>query len=356
VVARSLIVAFVVMLAGCAADRLVSASTAVAPGAAIKAADVGVDPALVPKVALGFRLWFEPRLSGNGKMSCATCHSHLSGFSNGEATAEGIRGQRGSRNVPTIYAASASETQFWDGRAESLEAQALGPITNPIEMDANMDDVVARLQAMPYYAGKFKAIYGTGVTPAGMAEAIAAFERALEVGPSAYERFWAGETTALTAQQKRGMAIFNSPRGRCVASHGTADLTDRAFHNIGVGYGPEGQPPKDLGRGGITQRDEDTGAFKTPTLRNVAKTAPYMHDGSLATLKDVVAFYNRGGSPNAHQDPRIRPLDLDEADQAALVAFLEALSGPDNLKALAKLPGIKNAKEAPLALPADLLR
>lgn len=353
---RSIIVALLVGLAGCAVDHQAAASGAFAPTAAVKAADVGVDPVLTARVALGFRLWFEPKLSGNGRMSCATCHRHTEGYSNGEATAEGIHGRRGNRNVPTIYAAAGSDLQFWDGRAASLEDQALGPITNPVEMDADLPTVLKKLEAMPYYPAKFKEAFGTGVTAGGLAVAIASFERALSVAPSAYERFWAGEPEALTAQQKRGMAIFNSPRGRCVACHGSADLTDRDFHNLGVGYGPEGQAPADLGRFAVTKKDEDQGAFKTPTLRNVEKTAPYMHDGSLATLEDVVAFYNRGGNPNAHQDRRVRPLNLNGEDQAALVAFLKALSGADNLKELGKLPGIKNAQEAPLALPADLVR
>lgn len=316
------------------------------------------NPVTQAKVELGFRLWFEPRLSGNNRMTCATCHHHMTGYSNGEATAAGIAGKRGNRNVPTIYAAAGSHEQFWDGRASSLEEQALGPIENPIEMDAKLPEVIKKLEAHPYYPQKFKEAFGTGVTADGMAKAIASFERALTVKPSAYERFWAGDQTALTAQQKAGMAIFNSPKGRCVACHSGPDLTDRRFNNIGVGFEKPYRPDRDLGRYAITKRDEDYGKFKTPTLRNVALSAPYMHDGSLATLKDVVAFYNQGGHDNPNLDPRIGKLGLTDEEQEALVAFLHALTGPDNLKDLGKLPGVPNPKgvNLPLAIPAELLR
>lgn len=312
------------------------------------------NPVTQAKVELGFRLWFEPKLSGNERMTCATCHHHMNGFSNAEPTAAGIHGKRGDRNVPTIYTAAASGLQFWDGRAESLEAQALGPIENPIEMDARLPEVVAKLEKHPYYPQKFQETFGTGVTPDGMAKALASFERALALAPSAHDRYWAGDREALTTQQKQGMAIFNSPKGRCVACHSGTDLTDRAFHNVGVGYEAGRREPKDLGRFAVTKRDEDRGAFKTPTLRNIARTAPYMHDGSLGTLKDVVAYYNRGGNPNEHLDPRIMPLNLTKDEEAALVAFLEAFTTTDNLKELGRLPGIRNPRENPrdVAIPA----
>jgi cytochrome c peroxidase len=288
-------------------------------------------------------------------MTCATCHHHTTGFSNGGPTAAGIHGQRGERNVPTIYAAAGSALQFWDGRAESLEAQALQPIENPIEMDARLPDVIRKLEQHPYYPQKFQQAFGTGVTTEGMAKALASFERALRLKASSYERFQAGEHDALTEQQQRGLAIFTSERGRCVACHSGPDLTDRRFHNTGVGQG--GASP-DLGRAGVTQRPEDRGAFKTPTLRNVAKSAPYMHDGSLPTLEAVVSHYNGGGGQNANLDPRLVPLGLTQGEEQDLVAFLRALSASDNLKELAGLPGIRNPRRSnePVALPADLLQ
>ncbi|MNT56585.1 Cytochrome c551 peroxidase precursor [compost metagenome] len=154
------------------------------------------------------------------------------------------------------------------------------------------------------------------------------------------------------------MAIFNSPRGRCVACHSGAELTDRRFHNIGVGFDGPYRPDRDLGRFAVTGKDEDYGSFKTPTLQNVERTAPYMHDGSLATLEEVVAFYNQGGHPNANLDPRIGKLNLNAEEQAAMVAFLKAFTAPDNLKDMGKLPGIHNPKtvKEPLTIPAELLR
>ena len=352
------------LLLGCQPADRGTATPALATAVAARAAGTpwseipapADNPVTQAKVELGFRLWFEPRLSGNNGMTCATCHHHQKGYSNAEPNAAGIHGKRGNRNVPTILAAAGSQAQFWDGRAASLEAQALGPIENPLEMDARLPEVVRKLEAHPYYPRKFQETFGTGVTPDGMAKALASFERALSLAPSAVERFWAGEREALSAQQQQGMAIFNSGKGRCVACHGGADLTDRSFHNVGIGFAPGRRAERDLGRYLVTGRDEDYGAFKTPTLRNVAATAPYMHDGSLPTLEAVVAHYNQGGHPNDHLDPRVAPLGLDAAEQAALVAFLRALSAPDNLKELGKLPGIPNPKGLPddLVLPAEL--
>jgi cytochrome c peroxidase len=314
------------------------------------------NPVTQAKVELGFRLWFEPKLSGNNRMTCATCHNHTMGYSNAQPNAAGIQGKRGDRNVPTIYAAATGALQFWDGRADSLEAQALGPIENPIEMDARLPDVIRKLEAHPYYPQKFQEAFGTGVTEDGIAKAIASFERALALKSSAVDRYWAGDREALTARQKQGMAIFNSPKGRCVACHSGPDLTNRSFHNVGVGFEQPGSQ-RDPGRYLVTKRDEDYGAFKTPTLRNVALSAPYMHDGSLQTLEDVVAFYNRGGNDNPNLDPRIGPLGLSTDEQGALVDFLKAYTAPDNLKDLGKLPGIRNPREASsaLAIPPDVL-
>lgn len=313
------------------------------------------NPVTQAKVELGFRLWFEPRLSGNGRMTCGTCHHHNRGFSNGQRNAEGIHGRRGRRNVPTIYAAAGATEQFWDGRAASLEAQALGPITDPLEMDAKLEDVVRRLTAHPYYPQKFKEAFGTEVNADGIARALASFERALKTAPSPYERFLLGDQQALTPQQQLGMTVFNSARGGCVSCHSGSDLTNRQFHNTGVGS--RGAAP-DWGRFGVTGEERDRGRFKTPTLRNVAMSAPYMHNGSLASLEAVVEFYDRGGESNANLDPAIQPLGLSGEEKAALVTFLHALSGPDNLIEIARLPGVRDPKrphELP-TIPADLLR
>ncbi|MEB3196347.1 MAG: cytochrome c peroxidase [Candidatus Sericytochromatia bacterium] len=311
------------------------------------------NPLTQAKVELGFRLWFEPRLSGNDRMSCATCHHHTTGYSNGERHAAGIRGQRGNRNVPTILAAAGSQEQFWDGRADSLEAQALGPIENPIEMDARLPDVLRKLSEHRYYPQKFQEAFGSGVTAEGLAKAIASFERALRTKPSAYERYLAGDSGALTPQQVQGLRLFQSERTRCHTCHSGPDLTDRRYHNTGIPLDP--QAP-DLGRYLVTGRPVDQAAFKTPTLRNVARSAPYMHDGSLPTLAAVVEHYDRGGSAHPQRDPLLAPLGLSPEEKAALVSFLEAFSAEDNLRDLSRLPGIRNPRDPrdrPV-LPADL--
>lgn len=292
------------------------------------------NPVTQAKVELGFRLWFEPRLSGNNRMSCATCHSSIHGFSNDDVNAVGVNGQHGTRNVPTVYDAANGGSFFWDGRAASLEAQSVGPIQNPIEMASTLDAAVSKLQAVTYYPRKFQDTFGTGVDARGIAMALASFERALRVRQTPYQRYLAGDKDALTAQQQQGLAIFASPRGRCVACHNGPTLTDGGFHNVGIDRGT------DHGRSAVTGRDADEGAFKTPTLVNVAQSGPYMHDGSLKTLADVVAYYNRGGNDTVNQDPRVRPMGLSADEQAALVAFLQANTAPDNLKELGQLPGI----------------
>lgn len=328
------------MLTACGVPATQAGKTTSTGASAVKAKNVFVpsdNPLTQAKIELGFRLWFEPRLSGNNQMTCATCHDHTSGFSNGERTAAGITGARGNRNVPTIYGIANNPFQFWDGRAKSLEEQALGPIENPIEMSAELPDVIRKLEAVEYYPRKFEEAFGTGITADGIAKAIASFERALTVGPTPFERYARGEKEAMSESAIRGAQIFHSPKGRCIACHSGADLTDGGFHNLGVGLD---RPNPDPGRYGITKDEADRGSFKTPSLRNVAQTAPYMHDGSLSTLAEVVAFYNKGGIPNVNQDPRIGRLNLSEQDQADLVAFLRALTGKDNLKEMGQLPGI----------------
>lgn len=295
------------------------------------------NPVTQAKVELGFRLWFEPRLSAGNRMTCATCHNHTMGFSNAQTTAAGVTGVRGDRNVPTIYAAVNGREMFWDGRAASLEAQALGPIENPVEMNAQLPEVLAKLQQVPYYAQKFQQVFGTPPTATGMAQALASFERALALAPSPYERFVEGDSSALDAAQQRGMQLFFSSRTRCQFCHQGPDLSNRTYVNIGIGMD---KPQPDLGRYKVTGMEWDKGSFKVPTLRNIALTAPYMHDGSLPTLLAVIEHYDRGGIPNPQLDPRIGPLHLSAQEKADLVAFLRALSAPDNLRALGQLPGI----------------
>jgi len=311
------------------------------------------NPMTQAKVELGFRLWFEPRLSANNRMTCGTCHHHRKGFSDSLVTSPGVTGDRGTRNTPTIYGTAHQNAWFWDGRAKSLEEQALGPITNPIEMASRMEDVIAKLSAMPYYRHKFQEAFGTAPNADGIAKALASFERALKTAPSPYDRYLAGEKTALSEQQLRGMALFNSRKASCSGCHNGKIHSNGMFLKIGVNaVGPSADP----GRFAVTGREQDRGAFKVPTLINIAQSAPYMHDGSLPTLEAVVDYYDRGGDPAPSKHPLIRPLGLTPQEKADLVAFLHAFTAPDNLKEMGRLPGIHLKTEAldSLAIPPEL--
>lgn len=307
------------------------------------------NPITQAKVELGFRLFFEPRLSADNRMSCATCHQPRRGFSNGEATAAGVTGQRGHRNTPTIYQTAIYPSLFWDGRSPSLEDQALGPIQNPVEMNENLPHVVRKLSEVPYYRIKFQQTFGTPVTASGMAQALASFERALSLKPSAYDRYLDGQMDALTPQQERGMVLFGR-RAHCATCHKGVQFTDKKFHNLGVGMD---RPRPDLGRFEVTRNPEDTGAFKTPSLRNITQTGPYMHDGSLRDLEAVIDFYDRGGIVNPYLSREMNPLDLSAEEKSDLLAFLQALTSEDNLREIAALPGVKLPTEQ---LPEVLLQ
>ncbi|MCZ6689166.1 MAG: cytochrome-c peroxidase [Planctomycetota bacterium] len=280
------------------------------------------------KIALGRQLFWDPRLSIDGTISCATCHDPMLGWSNGKAVATGVGGQKGNRSAPTVINSGYNKVQFWDGREPTLEAQALGPIQNPIEMGHTLRGVEATLSKVTGYVEQFKSVFGTPVTASGIAKAIAAFERTLLSGDSPVDRFEAGDTSALNESATRGLTIFKSKRGNCSTCHAGSNFTDDVYHNLGVGI--EATEP-DLGRWGAlpkSKREEaDKGAFKTPTLRDVALTAPYMHDGSEATLEDVIDFYDRGGNKNPNLDKEMKLLNLSARDKKDLIALLEALTG-----------------------------
>jgi cytochrome c peroxidase len=217
-----------------------------------------------------------------------------------------------------------SAIQFWDGRADSLEAQAKGPMTNPIEMgQPNHDVVVKKVAAIKGYADWFKKVFNKDVNIDDMAKAIAEFERTVLSGNSKYDRFKAGNEKAMNASAKRGLALFEG-KAKCISCHNGANFTDEDYHNLGVGMAAA---KPDLGRAVVTKKPEDNGAFKTPTLRDIAATAPYMHDGSEKTLEAVVAFYDKGGDANPSLSPRIEKLNLTGAEKKDLVAFMKALSG-----------------------------
>jgi cytochrome c peroxidase len=292
------------------------------------------NPQSPAKIALGASLYFDPRLSADNSISCATCHHPSTAWANHSPTDTGIKGQVGNRNSGTILDAAYMKFQFWDGRAVSLEQQALGPIHNPIEMGETLENVVRKLNAIPGYRDQFRAVFGTDVTTDGIAKAIAAFERTVVTGPSPYDRYLAGEVQALSAAAVRGLALYEG-KARCILCHGGPMLSDQAFHNLGVGMD---QPAPDIGREAVTKNPRDRGRFKTPTLRNVALTWPYLHDGSARTLGDVLALYNEGGRRNPNLDPMIRPLGLSAAELADLEAFLDALTGTLPVIATPALP------------------
>jgi cytochrome c peroxidase len=278
------------------------------------------------KAQLGKQLYFDPRLSRDNTVSCASCHDPKLGYSNGAAVATGIDGQKGGRSAPTVVNTAYGVLQFWDGRASGLEDQALGPVQNPIEMNLTLDEAVARLSKIPGYQKQFQAVFGTPVTSVGIARAIASYERTILCGNSPYDKYMAGDKSALSAAANRGRELFFG-KAHCSACHSGPNFTDNGFHNLGVGMD---QPKPDEGRAAVSGQRGDTGAFKTPTCREVARTAPYMHDGSLKTLEDVVEHYNKGGVANPYLDEEIYPLNLTDEEKQDLIAFMtEGLSSAD---------------------------
>jgi len=291
------------------------------------------NPPTAATIALGRRLFYDVRLSSDGSLSCASCHNPGLGFSDGRRHSAGFGGKFGTRNAPTVLNAAYYPVQFWDGRAPTLEEQAGGPIANPIEMNQAHDVCASKLDADPSYQAAFREAFGPGpVTMAKLKESVASFERTLLSGNSRFDRYqFNGDKQALSPAEIRGLAIFrDETKGDCSSCHSIGDrfalFTDGKFHNIGVGVNDEGQPT-DPGRYLETKIDSDKGAFKTPTLRNVALTAPYMHDGSLKTLKAVVDFYAGGANSNPYLDPKIKNIHLTGEERADLTAFLESLTG-----------------------------
>ena len=282
------------------------------------------NPQTDAKVRLGAQLYFDTRLSADNTISCASCHDPRTGWANPHPTDTGIGGQVGGRNSGTVINSAYMRFQFWDGRESSLEGQALGPIHNPIEMGETLDNVVRKLNAIPGYQQQFQTVFGTNVTSDGIAKAIAAFERSIVSAPSSYDRYVSGDGSAMNAAAVRGLRLFNG-KGHCTPCHSGPEFSDQEFHNLGVGM-DKAKP--DLGRYDHTKNPGDRGRFKVPTLRNIAQTPPYLHDGSAKTLLDVIDVYNRGGVPNPNLDPLVLPLRLTQGEKTDLVAFLEALTGP----------------------------
>jgi cytochrome c peroxidase len=266
------------------------------------------NPLSVEKIELGRRLFFDRRLSRDGSISCASCHDPKRGFSDGRPVAVGVFGRKGRRNAPALINRGYGRSFFWDGRIATLEEQVLKPIQDPNEMDLTLAEAVSRVK----------------LDESTIARALASYVRSILSGDSPFDRFINGDRRALTPEQQLGLQIFRG-KGNCTACHVGPNFTDEKPHNTGVAW-RDGKLT-DPGRFALTGKNEDRGAFKTPTLRDVARTAPYMHDGSLATLEDVIDFYDRGGRPNPNLDPEVRQLRLSSEERRGLAAFLRVLAG-----------------------------
>lgn len=302
------------------------------------------DPPTPHTVRLGRWLFYDTRLSGDGTVSCASCHRPRHAFSEPTRVSTGIRAQKGGRKAPSFInqAWTLYPHFFWDGRATSLEEQALGPIANPIEMGNTHERMLRTLRDAGAYARYFKDAFGTeAITKERVAKAIADYERTRMSGNSAWDRWKKKrDATAVSDAVRKGDALFFGKAG-CNQCHLGQNFTDATFHNLGIGWNPRTKRFADLGRYVVTKVDGDKGAFKTPTLRDVTKHAPYMHDGSLETLRDVIEHYNRGGTANPHLDPRMQTLNLTREEIDSLLTFLRALEGQGYQdRAPAAFPGL----------------
>ena len=324
------------------------------------------NPMTRAKIELGRQLYFDKRLSSDNTVSCATCHDPMIGYAAETPFGVGVSGQQGGRNSPISYNRILSKAQFWDGRAATLEDQAVGPIANPIEMGNTHDASVKVIGSIPGYQKQFEKIFDDGVTIENVGKAIATFERALVTGPMPYDAYDAifkfekafaddlefldeepelkakyEELKAKVAERpmsesaQRGLVLF-SGKANCTACHAGANFTDEQYHNLGVGM--EAKEP-DLGRFEVTKQEKDRGAFKTPTLRNIVLSPPYMHDGSQDTLEEVIEWYDKGGHKNPWLSDKMKPLKLTEQEKADLLAFMiEGLTGEFPYVAQSRLP------------------
>lgn len=290
------------------------------------------------RVALGKKLFFDPRVSRDGNMSCASCHSPMFGWSDGLATSRGFEGQLLERASPTIVNAAYNTIQMWDGRKKDLEEQAMGPLESAPEMNTDVERFFKWMNANAGYKAAFAQAYpGEEIGPATFRKAVASYERTIISRNSPFDRWVAGEKKAMNPQQLRGMVVFMEPKmGNCAACHAAPNFTDNGFHNLGLAsYGKE---KPDLGRYEQKRVPVNKGAFKTPTLRDVELTAPYFHDGSAATLAEVVEFYDKGGEVRTNLSSNIKPLHLTQRSKEDLVAFLKALTSPQPRVTFPDLP------------------
>ena len=291
------------------------------------------NPVTVQKVELGRILFFDKRLSNDNTIACASCHLMQHAFTDGQPVSTGIRGQKGGRSAPASFNRVFSSAQFWDGRAATLEDQSIGPFTNPIEHGfVNYDVMIAKMNKIQGYKTLFLQTFGEDISIGLVGKAIASFQRTILSGNSPMDRFdQGGEANAISPAAQRGLILFRD-KARCTKCHSGFNLTDEKFHNLGIGWDDN---KVDLGRYMVTKDPEEIGAFKTPTLREIARSAPYMHDGRFKTLEDVVNFYNQGGVKNPHLDPLILPLELTNDEKKDLVQFLRTLNGEGYKHAIA---------------------
>ncbi|MBT4258639.1 MAG: c-type cytochrome [Nitrospina sp.] len=285
------------------------------------------NPMTKEKIELGRLLFFDKRLSANNTIACASCHIPALAFTDGQPVSTGINSQQGGRSAPTAINRGFSKAQFWDGRAATLEDQSIGPFANLIEHGfTSHDELIKKISSFKGYKKLFTDIYGVNkLTKENVGRAIASFQRTLVSGNSPFDRFdYDGDQGAISESAKRGKKLFFD-KARCNLCHMGTNFSDEQFHNVGIGW--DDSDTLDLGRYRVSKNEKDLGAFKTPTLREITKTAPYMHDGRFATLKDVISHYNKGGIKNPFLDNQIIPLKLSDAEVNDLVAMLRTLEG-----------------------------
>ena len=306
------------------------------------------NPLTPEKIELGGLLFFDARLSADGSLACVSCHLPDQGWALHTPLSIAYPTNMERRLSPTLVNVAYNKALLWDGRAGSLEKQALGPIQNPLHMNQNLDLLIEKLNAIPDYAERFQKVFGTPANPEALGKALAAFERTLITRHAPFDRYMAGEQQAMSESAVRGMALFKG-KARCLICHNGPNFTDSLFHNLGVPVAPlvahplvqasirfdakrmnvtdYAQVKEDLGRYLVTKEEKDKGAFKTPTLRNVAQRDPYMHNGAFQSLEEIIDFYNRGGGAVAGKSPLIQPLALTAQEKRDLLAFLQALTG-----------------------------
>ena len=267
------------------------------------------NPITDENVELGRRLFTDRRLSNDESVACSSCHDAAHGFAGSPPLAVGVFGRIGRRNAPALINRAWGKSFSWDGRVATLEEQVVRPIEDPNEMDLPIDRAAARV----------------GLPPAAISRALATYVRSIMSGNSPYDRYVSGDGAALTGDARLGLQLFRG-KGNCTACHTGPTLTDEQFHNTGIAWGPAASF-LDHGRAAVTGRAEDRGAFRTPTLRDIERSAPYMHDGSIRSLEDVIDYYDRGGNRHSQLDPEVRPIGLTDPEKRALVAFLRSLTG-----------------------------